>query len=348
MKKILFLLLLPSNLFAQDIQGVWTGFIQTSGNTLPYELVISETKDKLTCYSLTVFTIGGVENVGVKSMKIKKKKGNVSIEDDKLIYNNYTTTAKRVVLVSTLSLATENSIQILAGTFITRSLDRTSFRGTIRLEKRTDYAETKLMSRLDQMDITSSLSFIPSESGESANEMAKTPAATMETPTVIQPDKREEAIVPIAKPVETSQLNTASTDSVAGTRRKSQPTAVVQAASELESRKTEILQSFFFESDSLVLSLYDNGEIDGDTVSVVLNDVVIIEKKRLSVTAITKTIYIPPAAGDSLKLVMYAENLGKIPPNTGLLIIQDKDERYEVRFEGDFQKNSGILLRRKR
>lgn len=348
MKTILFLFLLPLNLLAQDIAGVWTGFIQTSGNTLPYELVISETKDKLTCFSLTVFTIGGVENIGVKSMKIKKKKGNISIEDDKLIYDNYTTRAKRVVLFSTLSLTTENSINILAGTFMTRSVDRTSFKGTIRLEKRTDFLETKLISKLDQLNKTSSLSFIPSESRENANEIATAPATIIETPTVTQPDKKEEATVPVSKPVKVPQSDKATTDSLEVAEKKSQPIANVQAANELDLRKTEILQSFFFESDSLVLSLYDNGEIDGDTVSVVLNDVVIIDKKRLSVTAITKTIYIPPASGDSLRLIMYAENLGRIPPNTGLLVIQDKDERYEIRFEGDFKKNSGIILRRKR
>ncbi|MGZ8517394.1 MAG: hypothetical protein ACXWWD_08595 [Chitinophagaceae bacterium] len=347
MKTILSLLLLPLNIFAQDIEGVWTGFIQTSGNTLPYELVISETKDKLTGFSLTVFTIGGVENTGVKSMKIKKRKGKISIEDDKLIYNNYTTPAKRVVLISTLSLSAENSIQILAGTFMTRSLDRTSFKGTIRLEKRTDYSETKLISRLNQLGVTSSLSFIPSPVGESTGEIATAPATTIETPTVMHPHKKEEATVPVSKPLKAPQLNKASSDSLEVSGNKSQPIAFVPAATELDSRKTEILQSFFFESDSLTLSLYDNGEIDGDTVSVVLNDVVIIEKKRLSVTAITKTIYIP-ANGDSLRLIMYAENLGRIPPNTGLLIIQDKDERYEIRFEGDFQKNSGIILRRKR
>jgi len=45
---------------------------------------------------------------------------------------------------------------------------------------------------------------------------------------------------------------------------------------------------------------------------------------------------------------MYAENLGIIPPNTGLLIVQEGNNRYEIRFEGNFQKNSAIILKRKR
>jgi hypothetical protein len=45
---------------------------------------------------------------------------------------------------------------------------------------------------------------------------------------------------------------------------------------------------------------------------------------------------------------MYAENLGSIPPNTGLLIIQDGEVRNEIRFAGDMQKSSAIILKRKR
>ena len=45
---------------------------------------------------------------------------------------------------------------------------------------------------------------------------------------------------------------------------------------------------------------------------------------------------------------MYAENLGRIAPNTGLLIVQDGDKRHEIRFSGDMQKSSAIIFRRQR
>jgi len=45
---------------------------------------------------------------------------------------------------------------------------------------------------------------------------------------------------------------------------------------------------------------------------------------------------------------MYAENLGTIPPNSGLLVIEDGPDRYEVGFEGDMKKSSAVKLRRKR
>jgi hypothetical protein len=123
---------------------------------------------------------------------------------------------------------------------------------------------------------------------------------------------------------------------------------VVKAAVALAQRKTEIIRNVLFSSDSLVLSLYDNGTVDGDTVSVVLNGEVIIARKGLSENAIKTTIHIPPGQGDSLQLVMYAENLGSIPPNTGVLIIQDGKIRNEIRFAGDMQKSSAVILKRRR
>jgi hypothetical protein len=125
-------------------------------------------------------------------------------------------------------------------------------------------------------------------------------------------------------------------------------TTVNLAAASVAQRKTEIIRNMTFTGDSLVLSLYDNGFVDGDTVSVLLNGRVIIAKKGLSEQVIRETIFITPQMGDSLQLVMYAENLGSVPPNTGLLIIQHGMEREEVRFAGDLQKSSGIILRRRR
>jgi len=112
-------------------------------------------------------------------------------------------------------------------------------------------------------------------------------------------------------------------------------------------RKMSKEQSVFFESDSLVLTLYDNGEVDGDTVSVLMNGEIIFAKQGLSTKANSKTIYLDKGTPDSLSMVMYAENLGSIPPNTGLLVIMDGEKRYEVRFSADLKTNSAILLRRK-
>ena len=337
MKTILFLFLLPLQVVAQDISGIWTGFIETTESRVPYELVISRDNEKLTGYSLTAFTINGVENIGVKSIKLKNKKGNISLEDNELLYDNYTTPPRRIKLYASLYLQGRDTALVLTGTFTTRSFDFREknpkpYSGTIYLKKKNNSAQTKLISKLDEMNLLNTVSFMQPVSKEKKNETTSTTRGneqvttgsfaskkTKTSPTSREKNKQPETIQPI----------------------------IVNPAADLAKRKTEIIQSVFTRSDSLVISLYDNGEIDGDTVSVVLNGRVIIAKKELTANAITATIG-APAAGDSIQLIMYAENLGRISPNTGLLVLQDGDTRYEIRFAGDMQKSSAIVLKRKR
>jgi hypothetical protein len=108
-------------------------------------------------------------------------------------------------------------------------------------------------------------------------------------------------------------------------------------------RATEVIQSFTIYEDSITLSLYDNGEIDGDIVSVYMNNEKIISGVRLSETAYKKTIYFQP--GQLIQLTLFAENLGSIPPNTGLLVIYSGDQRYQVHFSSTLNKSAVILLR---
>ena len=51
---------------AQDLAGVWTGYLQTPESKLEYELTISENGKKMDGYSLTVYIKDGVENTGIK------------------------------------------------------------------------------------------------------------------------------------------------------------------------------------------------------------------------------------------------------------------------------------------
>jgi hypothetical protein len=175
------------------------------------------------------------------------------------------------------------------------------------------------------------------------------PAIVQATPTV---KKTEPVIVKPApaKPTEPVVVKTApvivAPPVILPPVKKADP-ADVTAAMDVNKRKVETIQAVYFKSDSLELTLYDNGEVDGDTVSVVMNGQVIMPKVGLSTKAFKKTID-TKAAGDSIQLIMYAESLGSLPPNTGLLIVYDGKDRYEIRFSGDMQKSSAIVFRRRK
>ncbi|CAN5852714.1 hypothetical protein BH11BAC4_BH11BAC4_18580 [soil metagenome] len=130
--------------------------------------------------------------------------------------------------------------------------------------------------------------------------------------------------------------------------RQNIPASDQNAAIDVAKRSISNEQSLFYKSDSLQLTLYDNGEIDGDTVSVLLNGKVIIAKQGLTTKPNVHTIYFDRNTPDSQMLVMYAENLGSIPPNTGLLVVREGASVYELRFSADLKTNAAIILRRKR
>jgi hypothetical protein len=286
MKTLSILLLLPLQVFAQDLTGVWTGFLDMGDSKLPYELVISGDKKNLSGYSLMTFTFNGVENVGLKTMEIKVKRGSIAIEDGELIYDNYNTPPRKVKLYGSLDWVGRDSNMTLAGTFQTRSLDmralnENSFKGMIHLQKKRSSAQTKLTSKLSEMSLLNDLSFMKPAT-------KKTEDKIVSSKTTKEPPKDSKT-----KSKETVSTSTTKTKSISPPKevvKQPEKTNVVTSAAEVANRETEIIQTVVFKSDSLVLSLYDNGEIDGDTVSVVLNGRIIIAKQGLTAKPITTTI----------------------------------------------------------
>jgi len=172
--------------------------------------------------------------------------------------------------------------------------------------------------------------------------------ATKTIPLVKAEKVTEQPVVKI-KPIEKVEpVKEKATAVTAAVIKKEPEKAIVltQAAVDINNRVIETIQSVNYASDSLVLTLYDNGEVDGDTVSVLMNGEVIMPMVGLSTNAVRKTIYTRDIT-DSIKIVMYAETLGSLPPNTGLLIVNDGKDRYEIRFSGDLKKNAAIVFKKR-
>lgn len=108
-----------------------------------------------------------------------------------------------------------------------------------------------------------------------------------------------------------------------------------------EKRNTEIVKTIEIINETFRVDLYDNGDIDGDSVSLFYNGKLLLSHKRLSDKPITLTL---DATTDKQvnELTMYAENLGEIPPNTAVMIVTDGDKRYEVRITSDLKKSGTI------
>lgn len=94
--------------------------------------------------------------------------------------------------------------------------------------------------------------------------------------------------------------------------------------------------------DSIELRFYDNAVVDGDSIAVYLNDKMLFEHVRLNNKPYSMTIAVNELTDDN-EMVMVAENLGTIPPNTSLMVAIVDGKRYEARLEST--ENSSALIR---
>lgn len=113
--------------------------------------------------------------------------------------------------------------------------------------------------------------------------------------------------------------------------------AVAPAYENRPTKEEKVLQ---VKSDKLKVEIFDDGEIDNDIVSVYFNKNLMVDKRSLTANGYAFTINLEP--GKTNELVLYAENLGSIPPNTALMIITDGTNRYEVRLASDLKTNASV------
>jgi hypothetical protein len=98
------------------------------------------------------------------------------------------------------------------------------------------------------------------------------------------------------------------------------------------------------EKDSIKVEVYDNGEIDGDSVSVYEEELPRINRKVISAKPITFYVSLNKNVHPIVHLRLVAESLGSIPPCTALMIVTTKSKRYEVHLSSNFSKNATVEL----
>ena len=108
-----------------------------------------------------------------------------------------------------------------------------------------------------------------------------------------------------------------------------------------ENRIDTLLQTIEIANDSFQVYLYDSGDIDGDSISLFYNGKLLLSHQRLELKPITLTLDATTEGGVN-ELVMYAETLGTIPPNTALMIVMDGSNRYEIYMTSDLQQSATI------
>ena len=137
------------------------------------------------------------------------------------------------------------------------------------------------------------------------------------------------------------------TDTLVAATVQQRPIQNIVVNKEYKERALEVQKEIEVESDSVQVDFYDNGEVDGDSISVFFNDKLLGANLKLSTRSIHMNIGLD-STQEVNTLSMFANNLGSIPPNTALMLIYDGKKRYEVRLSSNLEKNAAVRIKRKK
>lgn len=107
-------------------------------------------------------------------------------------------------------------------------------------------------------------------------------------------------------------------------------------------RKKVLTTELPLEGDTIEIHFYDNAEIDGDSISLFMNNKLVFEHVRLSDKPYVVKFAVSMLS-EANELVMVAENLGAIPPNTSYMIAYVNKQRYTANLEST--ENSSAMIR---
>lgn len=339
-------LILTLQVYAQNFTGQWKGefidhstsFVGWGGDRCEYVLELECSGTKVSGYSYTYFSDAGKKYYTICRLEGKYNKTARSIEVTEVerTKTNVPNNIRNCFQVHKLKYAKDDEEQTLTGTWSPAPNQ----------EGDCGYGTTTLSRRILQKNTA----LYPNPVEKVNKPAVKTPATitrdkVASTPIVKDKAKSPPIIKAVPKPVTPPVI--AKADPVTKEKTKTVEPLVIKsdpsekAMPKYEKRNSDLLKTIEIDNDSFRLDLYDNGEIDGDSISLFYNGRLLLSHKRLSDKAITLKLKVENI-NDVNELVMYAENLGEIPPNTALMVVTDGDSRYEVRISSDLQR-SGVI-----
>lgn len=126
---------------------------------------------------------------------------------------------------------------------------------------------------------------------------------------------------------------------------KATPEEKQNITQKFQSRKKTFKMEIPVTADFIELRFYDNAQVDGDSISLFLDDRMIFTHIRL-----TEQAYVVKLAAKDLQavseLTMVAENLGSIPPNTSFMVALVGNQRYEAQLASTENSSAMIRLRK--
>lgn len=110
-------------------------------------------------------------------------------------------------------------------------------------------------------------------------------------------------------------------------------------------RQKKVFTTIKAEGDSIALHFYDNAIVDGDSITLFLDGKLLFTHVRLSGKPYSFKIAVNDLQPQS-EMVMVAENLGDIPPNTAYMVVMVGDKRYTANLASTEESSAVIRFRK--
>jgi hypothetical protein len=368
----LFLFLLSGVLFvspfivrAQEITGVWEGhFISdnegrqssTSNDRYKFEVQIAQrgkTLEAVTYSYLSTVFYGKAEASGT----INVHNGKVLLQEGKLLElrNNFGGVCMMTCFLQYFKYGGE---EFLEGKFVSMTLRDSGNcgRGKVLLRKKISsdfYEEPFLVEREKELEKEAADSLAlaarshkpmtkptPPHHPDSTAIAARSNRPVTHHPTGIKPAPGVKPPPPLARASMPQRSALPAGDSTTSLNRKF-PTVTPRV---LLDRSNQLVRSITVNTREVVLNIYDDGAIDNDTVSVYLDNKIVINHAMLTDRPLILTLHLDED-NDYHELVMVADNEGEIPPNTSLMIVKVGDKEYKVNISTTMQKNATVTFK---
>ncbi len=361
MKRLLFLLLFPIlHASAQNLTGIWRGTFYSSrleimyGSNNKYEVQIDNADRALKgvtySYQNTSFygkasLIGmwtpGTKNLIFKEDKLLEYKMSNGNNDDDGVY----------MFTCYLEYRKEGDKEILEGSYTSQhyKTEKDGTSGKIYLEKvaTTNFKKEDFIIKKEKAD-SAKAAKPPMVKQPTVAPKTTQPLAKTTTPAKTTPAKPKQETVKSTLPKKITPPTVTKPDVKPDIVKTDPPKKIdvkpVVLPKVLKDRQNDLVRTITTAANELEINLYDNGEIDGDTISVYLNGRLIAGNRGLSTKPITLKIKLDEANPEQ-ELTMVAENLGSIPPNTALMTVQAGEQRFDLRISSSNENNAVVRFR---
>jgi hypothetical protein len=323
------LLLFMSTLEAQKLTGIWRGYFSAASGIFrddigeemyKYEVQIDQqsnnsVKGVTYSYKSTVF-YGKSSMQGIFTASSK----NLILKELKLVELKIGSNSEPCLMTCYLDYVKIGKLEVLQGTFISTNAKNKKDCGSGKV-----YLERVLKSDFELEDFL-------------AHPKPQAPI-TQQKPNV-KPSTTGADQLNRNKVTDTEKLS--NNDKLTATDLKKSVVSSI-APKVLTQRDNFLIKRIISSEPQIKVELFDNGTIDNDTISLYHNNEQVIKKGKLNYQPLTYSFTCGNEAV-SHELILVAENLGEIPPNTAIMVVTIGKKRQEIFLTSDEKKNAKIII----